>query len=64
MRRCTASLIASLLLVAVPAAAGALPPRPPSAAKTRTAIGKLRVAAPLSMKGYSRDRFPHWTSQG
>jgi hypothetical protein len=48
-----------LLMAAFPAAAGALPQRPPSAAKTRAAIGKLTVAAPLSMKGYSRDRFRH-----
>lgn len=62
MRR---SLIAGLLLMAAfPAAAGALQPRPPSAAKTRTAIRKLKVARPLSMKGYSRDRFPHRTSPG
>ena len=32
--------------------------------KTREAIGRLRVAAPLSMQGYSRKRFPHWVSQG
>lgn len=58
-------LIAGMLLMVVfPAAAGALPPRPPSAAKTREAIRQLRVAAPLSMEGYSRDRFPHWISQG
>jgi hypothetical protein len=49
------ALIAGLLLMsAFPAAAGALPPRRPSAVKTRTAIGNLRVARPLSMKGYSR----------
>jgi Protein of unknown function (DUF1524) len=52
------------LVAALPSAAGALPPSPPSAAKIRTAIGQLRVAAPLSMTGYSRARFPHWISQG
>jgi hypothetical protein len=58
-------LTASALLLAVfPAAAGALPPRPPSAAKTSKAIGKLTVAEPLSMSGYSRTKFPHWISQG
>jgi hypothetical protein len=62
MRR---ALIAGTLLLAVfPAAAGALPPRPPSAAKTREAIRHLRIAAPLSMQAYSRDRFAHWISQG
>ncbi|HEX8745153.1 MAG TPA: HNH endonuclease family protein [Thermoleophilaceae bacterium] len=54
----------ALLLAAFPAAAGALPPRPPSAAKTSQAIGKLKVAEPLSMSGYSRAKFPHWISQG
>lgn len=48
----------------LPSPAGALPPRPPSAAKTRVAIGHLKVGDPLSMKGYSRSRFPHWISQG
>ena len=57
-------IAAALLVAALPAAASALPPRPPSAAKTRAAIRHLKVAAPLSMKGYSRDRFPHWISQG
>jgi hypothetical protein len=62
MRR---ALIAGLLLVAAcPAAANALPPRPPSAVKTRAAIKHLKVAKPLSMRGYSRKWFPHWTSQG
>src|SRR5213083_3000532 len=58
-------LIAGILLMAVfPAAAGALPPRPPSAGKTRIAIRHLKIAPPLSMEGYSRERFPHWISQG
>jgi Protein of unknown function (DUF1524) len=29
-----------------------------------TQLGKLKVAAPGSMKGYSRDKFPHWKSTG
>jgi hypothetical protein len=58
------SLIAAMLLMAIfPATARPLPPRPPSAAKTRVAIRHLRIATPLSMEGYSRDRFPHWTNQ-
>src|SRR5215217_8847144 len=56
--------IACLLLFLFPSAANALPPRPPSAAKTRDAIRQLKVAAPLSMRGYDRDLFPHWISQG
>jgi hypothetical protein len=56
--------IACLLLLLVPSAADALPPRPPSAAKTRDAIRQLTLAAPLSMRGYDRDLFPHWISQG
>jgi hypothetical protein len=62
MRRTLIS--ATLLMAVLPAAAVALPPRPPSAAKTRTAIGHLKVAKPLSMRGYSRKRFPHWIGQG
>ena len=56
--------IAWLVLFLFPSAAAALPPRPPSAAKTRDAIRHLTLAAPLSMHGYSRDQFPHWISQG
>ena len=49
MRR---SLTVAVLLVAVlPAAASALPPRPPSAAKSRAAIRHLKIATPLSMEG-------------
>jgi hypothetical protein len=62
MRR---SLIGAVLLtVVLPTTAGALPPRPPSAAKSRIAIRHLKIAQPLSLKGYGRDRFPHWISQG
>jgi hypothetical protein len=57
-------IVTTLLLAAFPTAAGALPPRPPSAAKTAKAIEDLKVAEPLSMKGYSRAKFPHWISQG
>jgi hypothetical protein len=49
---------------AVGEAGSAGPPRPPSAAKTRVAIRRLQIAAPLSMEGYSRDRFRHWIGQG
>jgi Protein of unknown function (DUF1524) len=59
-----ALIVGILLAAALPSAARALPPNPPSAAKTRTAISRLRVAAPLSMSGYSRPRFPHWIDQG
>src|SRR5215211_2989690 len=58
------TVAATLLLTAVLAAsAAALPPKPPSAAKTRAAITKLTVSKPLSMSGYSRKRFPHWSAQ-
>lgn len=65
MTRMRRSLIAAVMLLAlVPGEASALPPHPPSAAKTRSAISHLKIATPLSMNGYSRNRFPHWTSQG
>ncbi|MEV7007761.1 HNH endonuclease family protein [Streptosporangium sp. NPDC051022] len=38
-------------------------PTPIPAAKARDALGKLVVAAPRSMAGYSRGKFPHWQSQ-
>ncbi|MFI0742534.1 HNH endonuclease family protein [Streptomyces sp. NPDC021100] len=36
----------------------------PSAAQARQMLGKLRVAAPRPMTGYSRAKFPHWVEQG
>ncbi|MEU4834121.1 HNH endonuclease family protein [Streptosporangium sp. NPDC023615] len=38
-------------------------PTPISAAAARTALRALKVAAPRSMAGYSRAKFPHWMSQ-
>ena len=35
-----------------------------SAADARAALNKLTVAKAGSMRGYSRDRFPHWRSTG
>jgi len=39
------------------------PPNPPSVSESYNQLAALPVAAPLSMDGYSRDRFPHWTTQ-
>jgi hypothetical protein len=50
---------------------GTLPSQQPSAAAPAPGAGSaaadlaaLTTANPHAMKGYSRDRFPHWTSQG
>src|SRR5881396_1614321 len=49
--------------------AGCLPVDAPADATSTTdrsaatGLGRLAVAAWRSMSGYSRDRFPHWTSQ-
>lgn len=57
--------VAMVALLAVPAGtAVAYPPNPPSAGDSYNQLAALRVAAPLSMDGYSRDRFPHWIDQG
>ncbi|AHH97296.1 hypothetical protein BC739_008033 [Kutzneria viridogrisea] len=40
-----------------------LPP-PPPAATARTELAELVIEPPHSMAGYSRSRFPHWSSQG
>lgn len=65
MTRMHRGLIATVMLLALLLGeASALPPRPPGVAKTRASISHLKIASPLSMKGYSRDRFPHWASQG
>ncbi|WP_369355839.1 HNH endonuclease family protein [Streptomyces sp. cg2] len=50
-----------------PAAAfDAIPPRlpePPPVGEVRTELAGLHVAAPHSMNGYSRAKFPHWIKQ-
>ncbi|MDF4250429.1 HNH endonuclease family protein [Streptomyces sp. WMMB303] len=55
-------LLVALTLGASPAAAE--PPAPPSAAEARTMLDGLSEQAEGSMDGYSRDKFPHWSSQG
>jgi hypothetical protein len=59
-----ALVVTAVLAAGFPATADALPPTPPSASRTAVAIGQLKMAVPLSMRGYSRKRFPHWISQG
>ena len=39
-------------------------PAPPSEATARDQLGGLRVAPAGSMRGYTRERFSHWSSQG
>ncbi|AOT62201.1 HNH endonuclease family protein [Streptomyces rubrolavendulae] len=39
-------------------------PGVPAAGQARAQLAGLKVAAHGSMSGYSRDRFPHWVSQG
>jgi uncharacterized protein DUF1524 len=56
------ALTASVMLTAGPAQAS--PPTPPSAATARSMLAALTVAPEGSMTGYSRDKFPHWISQG
>ncbi len=52
---------------ALPAAAplpAPVPPNIPSETDARSKLSALRVAALGSSTGYSRDLFPHWSSQG
>ncbi|MGH3312562.1 MAG: HNH endonuclease family protein [Streptomyces sp.] len=53
-----------LLFTGGVAPAQAEPPAPPSAAEATTMLGGLSEQAEGSSDGYSRDKFPHWTSQG
>jgi hypothetical protein len=39
-------------------------PVPVSAADAQKQLGELTIAARTSMDGYSREKFPHWDSQG
>src|SRR3954452_19800730 len=44
---------------------GATAPRPnPGGGTARGMLTQLKIANEHSMAGYSRDRFPHWNSQG
>lgn len=52
---------AATLLSGSPAQAA--PPTPVSAATARTYLGQLTVAPEGSSDGYSRDKFPHWSTQ-
>ncbi|MEV0827505.1 HNH endonuclease family protein [Nonomuraea rubra] len=65
----TATAATTTILALVPAAgAGAASPAelPPtiSAPAAQAQLQQLAIAEPRSMAGYSRSRFPHWTSQG
>ncbi|ARZ70327.1 HNH endonuclease family protein [Streptomyces sp. HU2014] len=55
------ALLASLALNAP--AAHAAPPTPPDAATVRTYLAELKVGAEGTMDGYSRAKFPHWSTQ-
>lgn len=56
-------VIATGTLIGTAGQAVAWPPDPPSVSASYSQLRALRVAAPLSMDGYSRDRFPHWKTQ-
>ncbi|MFT2014965.1 HNH endonuclease family protein [Streptomyces sp. 796.1] len=43
--------------------AHAAPPAPPSAGTARTYLAQLTVKSEGSSSGYSRDKFPHWSTQ-
>jgi hypothetical protein len=65
-RRAAATVSAALALVGaggcIPATdAATVPPNPSS---SRRQLEELVVAAPGTMRGYSRDRFPHWDTTG
>lgn len=62
-------LVLAVLVVFAAVAAGgsraaAAPPPPPGLDTIRGYLGDLQVAAPHSMDGYSREKFPHWIDQG
>lgn len=44
--------------------ASALPPGTPSKSTAQSQMNSLTVKSEGSMTGYSRDKFPHWISQG
>jgi len=40
------------------------PPQPSGSDSVHAQLGQLTVAAPGSMRGYSREHFPHWRNAG
>ncbi|MFJ8583747.1 HNH endonuclease family protein [Streptomyces sp. NPDC093595] len=58
----SAALTATGVLATAPAAQAA-PPTPVSAATARSYLSQLTVKAEGSSSGYSRDLFPHWSTQ-
>ncbi|EHK88749.1 hypothetical protein SZMC14600_03556 [Saccharomonospora azurea SZMC 14600] len=56
-----ATVLASALLTAPPAAA--YPPTPPGESTARANLAQLTVAPDGSMDGYDREKFPHWSPQ-
>lgn len=64
-RRATAALSLSLAVgtaVALAPTAGATPPSIPTPAQAESMLAGLTVAAEGSSAGYSREKFPHWTT--
>ncbi|WP_345365558.1 GmrSD restriction endonuclease domain-containing protein [Actinoallomurus liliacearum] len=57
-----AAVTAAVLAPAAPASAD--PPEAPPVATARKELAHLTIAAPHSMAGYSRAKFPHWIEQG
>ncbi|MBT2395338.1 HNH endonuclease family protein [Streptomyces sp. ISL-100] len=58
----SAALAGTSILLTAPTAQ-ASPPTPVSAATARTYLGQLTERAEGSSTGYSRDLFPHWSTQ-
>lgn len=58
------ALVTALMSVLLGSPAQALPPNIPSASTAQYELNSLTVRSEYSMSGYSRDKFPHWTSSG
>ncbi|WP_030777844.1 HNH endonuclease family protein [Streptomyces sp. NRRL S-920] len=58
-----AALLACAAVLTTGTPAQAAPPAPVDAATARTYLGDLTVRAEGSSDGYSRDKFPHWSTQ-
>ncbi|MBP2475692.1 hypothetical protein JOF53_004564 [Crossiella equi] len=58
----TTLLITAAAALGLAAPASAEPPGIPAAATARTWLNGLAVAAPGPMTGYSREKFPHWST--
>ncbi|MBW4715643.1 HNH endonuclease family protein [Saccharothrix obliqua] len=62
VKAASSSLLAGALVLGLATSAAATPPGIPGTATAQAELAALAVAGEGSMTGYSRDKFPHWST--